>query len=274
MIDANLHLIKIKDRGYNSPDYILKNIKNIIKSKDLKEINELIKVLSNKITNKGFSQGLVYVFDEEWFENNWYSIKFPDNLIPGVLFDPLSEGIDKKLNILKENNINFLKILPYEQHIFKNNYDNVLYLAKKMEKRDMILTVCCAYGSRYLHKTNGVELVSYLVNNGIESPIIMAHGGMVKVFDAMSLMLEFPNLYMDISFTLPYWWGSSVIRDYAFTFEKLKYERIFYGSDYPYINFKKSMKYFNKFCKKYNIDEKAVDKILYDNFKNLLKFNF
>ncbi|GAB6100056.1 hypothetical protein JCM16358_19350 [Halanaerocella petrolearia] len=270
MFDSNVHLLEIEDEGINTPDDIIEELNKKFNEMTKKEIKETLTNLSNEIKQEQIKKGLLYILDEEWEHHDWFPTNFPHNIIPGVVMDPFSKNIDVKLDKLSKNNVGFLKILPYEQHIFKEDYQEVVEFAKKAEQRNMVLTVCCAYGSSYLYKTNGVELVARLLNEGISSPIIMAHGGMTKVLDAMSLMLEFSNVYMDISFSIAYWWGSRILEDYAFAFEKLNYQRIFYGSDYPYIGFKNSLNYFKKFCDKYNLSSEEQNKILHNNFKKFL----
>lgn len=270
MIDANVHLLKISSDKCNSPNDVISQLKKEWESIKKDTAKELLQKLSEDIHDNGIHRALLYALDEDWKRHDWFPAAFPDNIIPGMLVNPLSGDIEKQLDILKSNHVKFVKILPYEQRIFRDSYKRVLEFVQKIEERNMVLTVCCAYGSRYLYDTNGVELVSYLVNHEINTPIIMAHGGMVKVFDALSLMVEFPNLYMDISFTIPYWWDSSVLDDYAFVFKKLSCNRIFYGSDYPYVELKKACDYFERFCDRYGIAEGDKNKILHENFEVLL----
>ena len=270
MIDAHIHLLEIKHEGYNSPDYIINQIGKKFNSMSKNEMQKLVLELSKSIDKRQIQKAVLYILDKNWHKHNWFPVEFPENILPGVLIDPFLKERETKLDELMENNIKFLKILPYEQHIFREKYEGILGFAKEVKKRNMVLTICCAYGSRYLYKTNGVDLVSYLLNSGIDSPIIMAHGGMTRVFDAMSLMLEFPNLYMDLSFTISYWWNSRIIDDYRFVLEKMDYERIFYGSDYPYVSIEDSIDYFNRFCAYCTMKEKDIDKIKSNNFRKML----
>lgn len=267
MIDSHIHLLKLEDEGYNSPDEISANIRRYWSQVHSTEVKRLIYELEIEIKKQGFKKAILYMLDDEWYNNKWFPIKSTQNINIAMAINPFCSDLEDKLDILQKNDIKIVKVLPYEQKIMSKDYQAVLELAKKIEEKNMVLTVCCSYGSRYVYNTNGVELVSYLLNHGVKSPIIMAHGGMVKIFDAMSLMLEFSNLYMDISFTIPYWWGSSIIGDYAFAFEKLSYDRIFYGSDAPYVGMKKSHEYFKMFCEKYEVSEEDITKILSCNFE-------
>jgi predicted TIM-barrel fold metal-dependent hydrolase len=66
-----------------------------------------------------------------------------------------------------------------------------------------------------------------------ETRIILAHMGGHRVLDFLMLAKELANLYFDISFSLLYYRGSSVPRDMAFAMRSLRFQRVFYGSDYP-----------------------------------------
>jgi len=273
MIDSNIHLIKVKDQGYNSPDYIHNEISKKYNEIDSDTFKKKLADIDKKLQNNNIEKALLYCFDDKWYLHKWFPVTFPKSIIPGMLLDVDLDldTIKKKLKILKEHGFYFLKLLPYEQKIFRNKYAKIIEIAKIVEKEGMILTICAAYGSRYVYKTNGVEIAAEVLNHGIKSPIIISHGGMPKVFDVMSLMLEYENLHMDISFTLPYWQGSRIIDDYAFTLKKMDYKRVLYGSDYPYVDFKESYKVFLEFVNNYLISEDKKNDILKNNFNKLLR---
>lgn len=271
MIDDNVHLIKIDSEEYISPDYIRKQIRNQYANMKKEELYQKITKLSDELSLADIEKAVLYIFDEEWYHHDWFPYKFPENIIPAILLDPELDEIEQKIKQLAENNIRFAKLLPYEQHIFYEDYEKILKIAQILSDNGIVLTVCCAYGSRYLYQTNGVELTSYLLNGGIKTPIIMAHGGMPRVFDAMSLMFEFPNLYMDISFALNYWKSSRIWDDYRFVFEKLDYKRIFYGSDFPYVSFEETREVFDEFCEFYKINDRQKKQIEEENFRLFLK---
>lgn len=262
MIDSHVHLFRDGEKG------------NVFYRGNSKQIlQNLMDNLTIKLEEENIDKCLLYINDQDWFHTPYFDINIPKKIIIGAIVNPFWENIDEKLDLLLKKNIKILKLLPYEQVILREHYCNVLELARKIEDRNMVLTVCCSYGSKYVFDTNGVELVSYLLNHGIKSPIIMAHGGMAKIFEAMSLMMDYNNLYIDISFTLDYWWKSSVIDDYAFAIEKLNYDRIFYGSDYPYVSFCDSYEVFSKFCSMYKINDRDKEKILSINFEKFILDN-
>lgn len=264
IIDTHLH-IPLREQGaeYNESEIeYWKNVSTIEIENKLKNVSEIIRQYN-------IERGIVYFLDNNWEKNKWFPINnIPENLILGIEIDVNTKP--ENIRLLKDRNIRFVKILPYERKIFREDFKKVLNLAYEVEKNNMILTICCSYGSQYLYETNGVELTAYLVNNGIKSPIIMAHGGMIKILDAFSLMREFDNLYMDLSFTIPFWNQSTVLQDYAFALKKLNYERIFYGSDYPYISIESSMSSFEEFFDEYKLSESGKEKIYYKNITDFL----
>jgi predicted TIM-barrel fold metal-dependent hydrolase len=82
-------------------------------------------------------------------------------------------------------------------------------------------------------------MVDFLCRN-IKTPVVFAHSGALKVKEAFLVALETPNqnLYFDTSFILSFWKGSSVEQDLGFVIKKLGVKRFFFGSDYPYLDFK------------------------------------
>ena len=130
----------------------------------------------------------------------------------------------------------------------------------------MALTICGAYGSKDIYATNGVDLAERILHEGFQNPLIIAHAGMVRILDAFSLMREYQNLYVDISFTIPFWWGSHVIQDLYFVAQNMNFERIFWGSDYTNHSFEEALAKFDLFCKKYQISDENRKKMLEENF--------
>lgn len=245
MIDAHMHL---PDRG--------------------KDASEKIHILRQEMKAHNIEKGLLYLIDEKDYELGVYKLDFGKEIIPSIALDFRDVDIEKKLDHVHGSGINSVKILPYEQKIYYEQYDKVCDYAMKVQERSMILTICGAYGSKDVFRTNGVELAARILNAGFTNPLIVAHGGMVRQLEIHSLMCEFDNLYVDTSFTIPYWWGSHVIDDLYFLLEKDNYCHAFWGSDYPGHSFELSQKYFDLFCEKYHISDENRKKLMSDNFNN------
>jgi len=65
------------------------------------------------------------------------------------------------------------------------------------------------------------------------SKILIAHFGGHYCIDFMMLAKRLPNVYFDVSFSLMYYRGSSVVNDILYCCKSMKYDRVLYGSDYP-----------------------------------------
>lgn len=63
--------------------------------------------------------------------------------------------------------------------------------------------------------------------------IVAAHMGGHRVLDFMMLAKRVPNLYLDCSYALLYYRTSSVPADMIYAMRSLRFQRVFYGSDYP-----------------------------------------
>ncbi|MBF8271058.1 MAG: amidohydrolase [Magnetococcales bacterium] len=63
--------------------------------------------------------------------------------------------------------------------------------------------------------------------------IILAHFGGHHCIDFMMIAKRIPNLYLDFSYSLLYYYDSPTVQSLLYCFRSMKYERIFFGSDYP-----------------------------------------
>ncbi len=81
----------------------------------------------------------------------------------------------------------------------------------------------------------GFDVLSYarLAQMCPGTRIIWAHMGGHRVLDMLMLAKRLPNVYMDMSYSLLYYRGSSVPKDMVYAMRSMKFRRIFYGSDYP-----------------------------------------
>jgi predicted TIM-barrel fold metal-dependent hydrolase len=85
-----------------------------------------------------------------------------------------------------------------------------------------------------MYRANGVHL-GHEMAQLVDSPVILTHGGGPRILDAVASADVLSNVYLDASFSLMYWEGSSLIKDYAFGYRKLGADRWLWGSDRPYV---------------------------------------
>ncbi len=66
-----------------------------------------------------------------------------------------------------------------------------------------------------------------------QTRIIIGHFGGHHCLDFMMLAKRLPNVWFDLSYSLLYYEGSAVTANLLYCCRSMKYQRIFYGSDYP-----------------------------------------
>lgn len=226
-----------------------------------------LRQLKNEMKRNGIEKGILYLIEEQDYKEGNYRLDFGSTIIPAIALDPRAEDVEKRLSAVSKAGVKIIKILPYRQFLLYKDFDMLCDYAKKVQSYGMILAICGSYGSKDVYNTNGVELAARILQSGFTNPLILAHGGMVRQLDTHSLMCEYDNLYFDTSFTIPYWWGSHIIEDFKFVMEKCNYERVFFGTDYPYHSFEEEIRYFDMFCERYQISKEDKEKIQQGNFE-------
>ena len=99
---------------------------------------------------------------------------------------------------------------------------------------------------------------------------IWAHMGGYKVLDFLFLGKPLPNVFMDFSFTLQYFQGSSVIQDVIYSMRNMKYDRIFYGSDYPDRPIGEALKIATDTLRSHGLSDNELDKLFFANASKYL----
>jgi uncharacterized protein len=239
-------------------------------------LDKNLKSLSRRLNELSIEKGLAIILDEKFLRNKEAvaylrgNINKFSNLSLCLMLDFRKPDFSRLLALAKDLKFKAIKLHPYLQKIGPKDYSRAGELAKRAAELGMFLVVDCSYGTKHLYEYNGVKLCAYL-SNLISTPIIMAHSGGALAIDALSLAMAANNIYLETSFSLDFWQGSSVEQDLAFAFKKLGSERCLYGSDAPFIDIKDSLKTANNFFKKYNFTKKDIDNILYNSAKALLK---
>lgn len=174
-----------------------------------------------------------------------------------------SDGI-KQLQDLNSSGIDAVKFHCYFQSITESDFSDVLTMAIAAANLHMPIFIDTSYGSLGMYQNDNLKLASYLLEKIDNVPIVLLHSGGARVLEAHLLADACPNAYLETSFTLPYYLGSSVERDLAFSYKKLS-EKVVYGSDFPYVEMDKSIKTFHKFMQNWDFTEQQIDNILNTN---------
>ncbi len=158
---------------------------------------------------------------------------------------------------------------PYLQTIGPAQYTLVRDLAREAERLGMFICICTAFGSKQLYRYSSLELAVYLAES-VRCPIILSHAGGAKVLEAMLIADAYPNIYLETSFSLPYWMGSSIEMDFAFAIKKLGIRRWMFGSDHPFVDMLEAVNCHLSFFKKYKFKDKDIESIMGANAACLL----
>jgi predicted TIM-barrel fold metal-dependent hydrolase len=105
-----------------------------------------------------------------------------------------------------------------------------------------------------------------------ETRIIWAHMGGHYVLDFMMLAKRLPNVYMDCSYSLLYYRNSSIVKDMIYAMRSMKFDRIFYGSDYPDRSIVETKNSSLIIFKELGLNEDELTKIMSTNAINFFKW--
>ncbi|MCX6237717.1 MAG: amidohydrolase family protein [Bacteroidia bacterium] len=114
---------------------------------------------------------------------------------------------------------------------------------------------------------DGFSPLSYanLAQKCPKTKMVWAHMGGHRVIEFMLLAKRLQNVFFDFSYSLLYFQESSIPQDMVFSMRSMKFDRIFYGSDYPDRTVEKSLKMTLKILRRQKLNESEIDKIMYGN---------
>ena len=182
-----------------------------------------------------------------------------------TLIDFRSKEVFNYIDKLVECKIDAIIFNSYLQKISNVDFPKILTICKYAEEKKIIICIDGSYGTSKMFEYENLKLAAYISDNITKTPIVIVHGGSCNVIKAMLLALDKKNVWLDTSFSLPYYIDSSIEIDFAFALKKMKAEKIVYGSDHPYIDLDKSLSTHYDFFKKYKFNENEVEKIMYLN---------
>jgi hypothetical protein len=167
-----------------------------------------------------------------------------------------------QLHALRLAGLSSITFHSYHQSITKAKYSSYAELASWANELKMPIFVDGSYGTLEMYSIDNLDFVACLASLVKNTPIVIMHSGGARILEAMLLVESTSNLFLETSFTLPYYTGSSVASDLAFAYKKLGPERVVYASDHPYVSHKTSLAATLKFLDKYNFSLYDQDWIL------------
>jgi len=228
VVDAHTHL-------YHEPDM------SVEKSLSTHDVESIALDYVQRIRTGPADHAVAIVMDDEFLLDGDSTADLvavrDDTAVFSVAFlvDPLTDSAPEYVAKAAEQGAVAVKIHPYLQELTPETYPSVIRTIREAEVNDLVTIIDCSYGGEHMNQANGVHLGHELARV-VESPILLTHGGGPRILDAVATADAFSNVYLDTSFSLEYWDGSSVIKDYAFGYRKLGAGRWLWGSDTPYVD--------------------------------------
>jgi len=182
-----------------------------------------------------------------------------------ALIDFRRKNIKEYIDNLSKSGVNAVMVNSYLQQILEDDFIAVLDAFKYASQKGLIICIDGSYGTSKMYTYDNLKLACFIADNITKSPIVIVHAGGYRVIEAMLLAADKKNVWLDTSFSLPYYENSSIEKDFAYVIKKLNCERIVFGTDYPYFDFNEALKMHFRFFKKYHFSDLEMERILKHN---------
>jgi len=160
----------------------------------------------------------------------------------------------------------------YLQRIQTEGYPLIAELAVEGDRAGMFTGLCTAFGSREIYTYHSLPLAAEVVKQ-CEGPVILYHCGGARILEAMLLAEAWPNLYLETSFSLSYWLGSTIETDQAFAMRKIGCKRFLFGSDAPFIPLERTVDDHKTFFRRHDFTRAESDRVFSGTAGHLLQSN-
>lgn len=189
--------------------------------------------------------------------------------LPGSCFTVLADFRSKDtpglIGNIGNSRIRGIKFHSYVQRITRSDYPKVLELCRIAQEQNKFIAIDTSFGTSKMYDYDNLELACFICDHIQRAPIILLHSGGARVKEALLLALDKANVFLETSFSVNYFLGSSVEIDLAFAFKKIGAKRVIYGSDFPYVSFKDSLNTTTYLLKKYKFNNLEIADIMRNN---------
>jgi predicted TIM-barrel fold metal-dependent hydrolase len=234
-------------------------------SVDTAVLQDYLATIKNKFNSLSINTGLLTIFSPNLV--SWSECAFHDSIKLSVLLDFRSAGAFQVLEQYKASGIRALVFHPYLQKISQCDWPQIIKLAKYAEKMGFFFIICTAYGSKDIYACKVLPFVRSFAGS-VNAPIVLAHCGGARILEAFLIADCYSNIFLETSFSLPYWKGSSVSDDIAFCMKKLGCNRWLYGSDAPFVDMQVAIREHMIFFEKYRFSDIEIEQIMGKNSTN------
>lgn len=231
-----------------------------------------ISKISEKLSSSKINFALAMYDYEKSFKNRKIfhdNCKKFKNLIPvGLLRDV--NNVKKEINNILKLKYKFIKIHP--RMLKRNLSDEKFYtkVFKELNKTNLTILWCTFDGwENKASDINQLDFISKLINLTKKNKIILMHGGGPNIIKYYEKFRFIKRVYLDLSYTLPHYYESSVEKDIIFLMKRFD-QRLLVGTDFPTISLEKHYKILNKIIKKSKLNNLKKNNILYKNLEKII----
>jgi len=187
-----------------------------------------------------------------------------------ILGDLNAKQPTEHVHALKNSGISALKFHCYFQGISEEQFPKVLQLAAAAAELNMPILIDTSYGSTDMYRYDNLRLAAILLKEVTSVPVVLLHSGGARAIEAFLLADACPNVYLDTSFSVPYYMDSTIEKDLAFAYKRIGVERILYGSDFPYITMDESLQKTQDFFARNGFTDSEMDVVMSNSFSKVM----
>lgn len=189
-----------------------------------------------ELPGEGVSHALVALFDARLCRPEMAPLLAGSDALSFTVMPPLDD--DAGPGFVREAadiGVKGVVFHPYLQDIGPGKIPVMVDLARRASDAGLLVGVCTAYGGRKIFDIDPLK-AAVAVAEAVTTPVFFNHAGGARILDALLIADAFPQVYLETSFSLSYWTGSSIESDMAFAMRKLGRGRWVFGSDAPFVD--------------------------------------
>ena len=224
--------------------------------------------IATRMATLGVERAMLVLFHPEALDHAQVGASNGFNL--SLLADFRREDAFDRLADLARKGVRSITFHPYLQDIVHEDWPQALAVAREAERLGLFIAICTAFGSGKIYSIDVLPFAA-AVAGSVTCPVVFAHCGGAKTLDALLIADAHPNVWLETSFSLSYWLGSSVEQDMAFAMRKLGAGRWLFGSDAPFVEMGKALTDHFEFFGQHRFADMEIEAIMGGNALRLLE---
>jgi hypothetical protein len=164
-----------------------------------------------------------------------------------------------------------MKFHCYVQEIREQDWPEILTWAVVAQEMGLFICIDASFGTAGMYDYDNLRLAAWLAKRIEHAPIILLHSGGLRAMEAFLLAESCANVWLETSFSVPYYQGTRVQNDLGAVYRRMSGRRILYASDHPYIAMDASLDAFRAFAAAESIPASELGSIMCGNALGLLE---